>query len=313
MKKTYQIIAGITAMLLMGTPVSCFAEDAAASDPAQTEATAVESTAETGEHAQGQVETEKLAPQVNVLAAIEGMEPVTGEMLKDGMYPISVLSSSTMFTIEDCVLMVEDGAMTARMTMGGTGYLYLYMGTGEEAVNEPVDAYIDFEEDAQGKHTFTVPVEALEQAVDCAAFSKKKEKWYDRTLVFSSADLPDEAFEEGVLKTVDSLALADGSYRIEVTLGSEKAQAKVDSPAVLTIADGQATARIIFSSGKYDYVLVNGEKYEAEEASEKPAFELPVSTLDRKLPILADSTVMIPSTEISYTLTFDSASIEPAE
>ena len=36
-----------------------------------------------------------------------------------------------MFKITSCTLTVKDGAMTAKMTMGGTGYLYVYMGTGE--------------------------------------------------------------------------------------------------------------------------------------------------------------------------------------
>ena len=31
-----------------------------------------------------------------------------------------------MFKITSCTLTVKDGAMTAKMTMGGTGYLYVY-------------------------------------------------------------------------------------------------------------------------------------------------------------------------------------------
>ena len=42
--------------------------------------------------------------------------------------------------------------------------------------------------------TFTIPVEALDAAIPCAAFSKRREKWYDRDLVFSSASIPEEAF-----------------------------------------------------------------------------------------------------------------------
>lgn len=286
MKKN-KLIAAISIMLLLGAVFPCYAEDSSA----------------------GQVETENLAPQIDVLSAIEGMEPVTGKMLMDGMYSIDVLSSSSMFKIEECLLMVEDGTMTARMTMGGTGYLYLYMGTGQQAAQEKEESFLPFEEDALGRHTFTLPVSALDQAVECAAYSKRKEKWYDRTLVFSSGQLPDEAFQEGVLHTISSLGLADGSYEIEVTLGSEKGQAKVDSPAVLTVKDHEASATVVFSSGKYDYLLIGGEKVEAEEGKEKPTFEIPVTTLDRKIPIIADSTVMIPATEIAYTLTFDSGSI----
>ncbi len=71
--------------------------------------------------------------------------------------------------------------MTAKMHMGGTGYLYVYMGTGEQAAAAEEADYIPFTEEADGTHSFTVPVKALDEGIDCAAFSKKKEKWYDRT------------------------------------------------------------------------------------------------------------------------------------
>ena len=60
----------------------------------------------------------------------DGLTPVTVDQLKDGEYEIEVDSSSSMFKITACTLTVDDGQMTARMTMGGTGYLRVYMGTG---------------------------------------------------------------------------------------------------------------------------------------------------------------------------------------
>ena len=61
------------------------------------------------------------------------MVPVTAAELKDGTYDIEVRSSSSMFQITDCTLTVEDGRMSAAMTMGGTGYRYVCMATPEEA------------------------------------------------------------------------------------------------------------------------------------------------------------------------------------
>jgi sirohydrochlorin cobaltochelatase len=119
----------------------------------------------------------------------EGMEPVYGSDIADGTYQITVDSSSAMFRITNCELKVKDGKMTAKMTMGGTGYLYVYMGTGEEAVKADETDYIPYEEQNDGTHTFTVPVEALDQEISCTAFSKRKEKWYDRTLVFRADSL----------------------------------------------------------------------------------------------------------------------------
>ena len=53
--------------------------------------------------------------------------------MKDGTYDVTVDSSSNMFNVTACELTVKNGEMTAKMHMGGTGYLYVYMGTGEEA------------------------------------------------------------------------------------------------------------------------------------------------------------------------------------
>ncbi len=117
---------------------------------------------------------EELAASEELTA--EGLTAVTGDQIKDGTYEIDVESSSSMFRIDECELTVKDGEMTATMTMGGKGYLKVFMGTGEEAVEAEEEDYIPYEEDSLGLHTYTVPVEALNQAIDCAAFSKDREK-----------------------------------------------------------------------------------------------------------------------------------------
>lgn len=121
--------------------------------------------------------------------------PIYAESLNDGTYNIDVDSSSSMFRIVNCELIVSGDEMTAVMTLSGVGYEKLFMGTGEEALSSGEESYIYFKEDSNGKYTYTVPVEALNLEIDCAAWSFKKEKWYDRVLVFESASLPEEAFK----------------------------------------------------------------------------------------------------------------------
>ena len=87
----------------------------------------------------------------------EDMTPIDGSQVRDGVYDVTVDSSSSMFRIVACRLTVKDGSMTAQMTMGGTGYRYVYMGTGEQAAAADEAAYIPFVEDAAGAHTYTVP------------------------------------------------------------------------------------------------------------------------------------------------------------
>ena len=129
--------------------------------------------------------------------------------------------------------------MTATMHMGGKGYLYVYMGTGEQAAVADEADYIPFTEEADGTHSFTVPVDALDEGIDCAAFSKKKEKWYDRTILFRADSLPMDAFADGVVTTPDSLSLADGAYTADVALAGGSGRASVQSPAELTVKDGK--------------------------------------------------------------------------
>ena len=240
---------------------------------------------------------------------LEGLTPVYASSLKDGVYDIAVDSSSSMFKIVSCALTVEDGGMTAVMTMGGTGYLYVYMGTGEEAVAAGEDGYIPFAEDGSGAHTYTVPVEALNSPVNCAAFSKNKELWYDRTLVFRADSLPMSAFADGVIATAESLGLGDGSYTVEVTLSGGSGKAGVESPALLTVENGAATATVVWSSANYDYMKLDGVRYDLANSEGNSTFVIPVPVFDFPMPVLADTIAMSTPHEIEYTLYFDSATI----
>lgn len=121
------------------------------------------------------------------------LSPIPADQIADGTYEITVESSASMFRVVHCALTVEGDTMTATMTMSGQGYGYIYPGTGEEALADSEDTYIPFVLDAEGAKTFALPIEALNQEVDCAAWSIRKEKWYDRVLVFSSEALPPEA------------------------------------------------------------------------------------------------------------------------
>lgn len=237
------------------------------------------------------------------------MVPIFGSSLKDGNYSITVDSSSSMFKIDSCELTVDNGQMTAVLHMGGKGYLSVFMGSGEEASQ---DAAIPFEEDGAGNHTFTVPVEALDQGIPCAAFSKNKELWYDRTLVFRADSLPLEAFQEGVYPTAASLELSDGDYTVEVELGGGSGRASIQSPAALRVEGGQAVVTVVWGSSNYDYMRVGEEMFYPVQTEGNSTFELPVSVFDRKLTVFADTTAMSTPHEIEYTLRFDSASIQPA-
>ena len=246
-------------------------------------------------------------------AVKDGMEPVSADALKDGGYEVRVDSSSGMFRITECELTVQDGAMSAVMTMSGTGYLKLYMGTGAEAEQASEADFIPFVENADGEHTFRVPVEALDKGINCSAFSRKKETWYDRVLVFCSGSLPAEAFADGEAATAKSLKLEDGSYTVAVRLEGGSGRASVETPAALRIEDGNAFAVITWGSSNYDYMKVDGEKLDLINTGGNSSFEIPVRVFDRKMPVIADTIAMSEPHEVEYTLVFDSTTIKKAE
>lgn len=105
---------------------------------------------------------------------------------EDGTYKVNVTSSSSMFKVTDCVLTSKNGKMTAKVTLSGTGYDYLYAGISAKAAVDSAN-WVKFDEDKDnGKYTYIIPVDVLDAEIPVAAHSIKNKKWYDRTLVFSS-------------------------------------------------------------------------------------------------------------------------------
>ncbi|MBQ9518835.1 MAG: hypothetical protein IJR59_02945, partial [Firmicutes bacterium] len=65
----------------------------------------------------------------------------------------------------------------------------------------------------------------------------------------------------------------------------------------------------VWSSNKYDYMVVDGEKYLPVSTEEFSVFEIPVLFFDREMPVKADTTAMSQPHEIEYTLNFEAKTI----
>lgn len=258
--------------------------------------------------------SEKVASGADTLVPEEVLEdwmtPIPVSELADGTYEVAVNCSSSMFLIESAALTVEGGKASVCLTMGGTGYLYVYPGTAEEAAEAPEEEYISYEENEEGLHTFTIPVEELDAVTKCAAYSKRKELWYDRSLAFVSTSLPASAFTSSRGTALADLGLADGEYLIDAALSGGSGRASVESPAKLVLSEGEALLTVVFSSPNYDYVVYEGERYEPVNEGGNSTFVIPVSVFDAQLPLVADTVAMSKPHEISYTLLLDSGSIQ---
>ena len=242
-----------------------------------------------------------------------GMIPVGPEFIRDGVYEVEMKSSSAMFKADHCTLTVNGDEMYVTLYMSSEAYLYMFAGTANEAAVAGEEEYILLEpSDEEGLNQFVLPLTALDNGEPFAAFSKKKQLWYDRTLLFKASSLPIEAFEDGYLATVETLGLADGEYTVEVSLSGGTGKATVTSPARMTVTDGAAQVEIIWSSNKYDYMRIGEEMYLPVNTEGNSTFMIPVTYFDYGMQVMADTTAMSQPHEIEYTLRFSSASIQLA-
>lgn len=270
---------------------------------------------------------------------LEGMEPITADMVNDGTYEIDAESSSPFFKLGATKLTVRDGQMTAKIAFDSKSYPLVYMGTAEQAAAAPADDYIEFDGNAW---TFTVPVAALDQEIDCAAYSKRRKQWYDRKLMFYAATLPEDALRvelpeygepvdtsgANVAKTASDVALGktgnenpetgavpidlpDGTYSIEVNMTGGSGRASVSSPTWLIVKDGYAYARLLWSSSYYDYMIVEEKRYDNEtDDGSNSTFTIPILAMDEDIPVVADTTAMGDPVEVEYSLTFYSSTVD---
>ena len=271
--------------------------------------TAPQTTAATTAETTTEATTEHVTAAQNEVG-FEGMTEVNINELNMGNYNVSVDSSSSMFKIAGCILHVSDHDMIADIIIDSKSYDALYMGTEDEAKNAAESDRITYTTNEKGQSVFTVPVEALDKEIQCAALSAKKQEWYGRTLVFRADSLPDTAFKEARYATAESLKLEDGEYNIDVKLEGGSGKASVESPAKLTVKDGKATAKIVWSSDKYDKMVVNYLEYTPEIADGHSVFEIPVGGFDYRMHIEAETTAMSEPHMIEYTLYFDSSTIK---
>jgi hypothetical protein len=93
-----------------------------------------------------------------------------------------------MFRAESCTLTVENGHYTAELSLPGEGFSRLYFGTAEDAASASDTDIYDYRLNDEGKYTFDLPVAALDEELQIAAYGQRRDTWYDHTIIFHAPE-----------------------------------------------------------------------------------------------------------------------------
>ncbi|MCI6759295.1 MAG: iron transporter [Clostridiales bacterium] len=246
-------------------------------------------------------------------------EPAAEEpALADGVYTADFDTDSSMFHANEAcngkgTLTVQDGEMTIHVSLVSKTILNLFPGLAEDAQKDgavllqPTTDTVTYSDGlSEEVYGFDIPVPALDTEFDLALIGKKG-VWYDHKVSVSN---PEPLEPAG--KTAQDLGLADGSYTAEVAFSGGSGKSHIESPVTLTVKDGAVTAAVVWSSSKYDYMIVDGERCDVLTTEPGSTFEIPVAAFDTDLTVIGDTTAMSTPHEIEYTLNFASATLTPA-
>ena len=92
------------------------------------------------------------------------------------------------------------------------------------------------------------------------------------------------------------------SYDVDITMEGGSGKAYIVSPVTITESDGTITAKLVWSSPNYDYMIVDGVKYDNETPGESSTFTVPVKSLDEPLTVTGDTVAMSTPHEIEYVI-----------
>ena len=261
------------------------------------------------------------------MAGCGGAQQSSDPGIADGTYVATFKTDNSMFHVNDAyldkgILTVADGKMTIHVSLQSKKIVNLFPGTAEDAQKEgakllePTTDTVTYPDGYTDEvYGFDIPVPSLDEEFDLALLGTKG-NWYDHKVIVSDpvegedigAKTGDSAENEAA--SVSELELSDGEHTAEVTLDGGTGKASVESPAVIRINGDECIAVITWSSPYYDYMIVDGQRYEPVNTDGNSVFEIPVPYFDKAVEVIADTTAMSEPHEIEYTLTFDSASVK---
>ncbi len=100
------------------------------------------------------------------------------------------------------------------------------------------------------------------------------------------------------------------TLEVDITMEGGSGKAYIKSPVTVTVKDGKMSAVLVWSSKNYDYMIVDGIRYDNENPGGESTFTIPVSSLNEPLNVIGDTVAMSTPHEIEYVINWNS---EPDE
>lgn len=214
-----------------------------------------------------QAEVDKMAE--NLVAAVKAL------VLKDTTVEtteLAVTNDTKMFKVTNAVLKTTANGPVLQVTLGSTGYEYVFKGTYEEAVanGNNRDNWIKYE-DVDGAYQFTIPITAGETKIPLISISKSRVANFDKgTGTLEFAFLARQFVIDYEAKT---LTTGDWENTVPLVVTNNASMFNVASASLHTIGSPAAnnyseTLELTMGSNKLDKVYVgNAETADAADVA----------------------------------------------
>lgn len=94
------------------------------------------------------------------------------------------------------------------------------------------------------------------------------------------------------------------TFLVDIAFEGGSGKAYIKSPVEVTEENGKLTARFEWSSKNYDYMIVNGVKYENENPGGFSVFNVEIESVEGTLSVIGDTVAMSVPHEIEYLITW---------
>ena len=102
----------------------------------------------------------------------------------------------------------------------------------------------------------------------------------------------------------------DRTYFVDIGFEGGTGKAYIESPVEITDKNGKLTAKLVWSSKNYDYMIVNGVRYENENEGGPSTFTVAIDDTVKPLTVIGDTVAMSTPHEIEYVITWGEGTVQ---